>query len=67
VDVKRLGGYEVIAPFGAGGMGEVHRARDAKLGRSVALKMLPASFTENEAIGCSRAGVCACLSFVGNF
>jgi serine/threonine-protein kinase len=39
----RLGVYEVIAPIGAGGMGEVYRARDARLGREVALKILPAA------------------------
>ena len=40
----RLGAYEVIAQIGVGGMGEVYRARDAKLGRDVALKILPVPF-----------------------
>ena len=37
----RLGSYEIVAPIGAGGMGEVYRARDPKLGRDVAIKVLP--------------------------
>ena len=41
---SRLGLYEIVAPLGAGGMGEVYRARDAKLSRDVAIKVLPASF-----------------------
>ena len=43
----RLGPYEIVSPIGAGGMGEVYRARDTKLGRDVALKVLPASFTND--------------------
>src|SRR5213593_2804285 len=43
----RLGVYEVVAPIGAGGMGEVYRARDTKLNRDVAIKVLPVAFASN--------------------
>jgi len=43
----RVGSYEILAPIGAGGMGEVYRARDSKLKRDVALKILPDSFAQD--------------------
>ena len=43
----RLGPYEVVSAIGAGGMGEVYRARDTKLNRDVALKILPPAFVSD--------------------
>ena len=43
----RLGPYEIVAPLGAGGMGEVYRARDTRLSREVAIKVLPAGLAED--------------------
>ena len=44
----RLGPYEILSTIGAGGMGEVYRARDTRLGRDVAIKILPSSFSDDE-------------------
>jgi serine/threonine protein kinase len=43
----KLGPYEIQSPLGAGGMGEVYRARDARLNRDVAIKILPTSFSSD--------------------
>src|SRR5437879_11491883 len=43
----KLGPYEIVAPAGAGGMGEVYRARDVRLNRDVAIKVLPAGFARD--------------------
>src|SRR6202049_240966 len=44
----KLGPYEIQSPLGAGGMGEVYRARDTRLGRDVAIKVLPAAFSRDQ-------------------
>ncbi len=44
----RLSPYEVISPIGAGGMGEVYRAKDTRIGREVAIKLLPAEFSTQQ-------------------
>ncbi len=43
----KLGPYEILAPIGAGGMGEVYRAKDPRLGREVAIKVLPPTFSQD--------------------
>ena len=45
---SRLGPYEIVAPLGAGGMGEVYEARDTRLDRSVAIKILPSHLSSDE-------------------
>src|SRR5437870_6856226 len=44
---SKLGPYEILAPIGAGGMGEVYRAKDSRLHRHVAIKVLPADLAGN--------------------
>ena len=46
----RLGPYEILTSLGAGGMGEVYRAKDTRLGRDVAIKILPASISADSVV-----------------
>lgn len=47
VNGTRLGPYEILSSIGAGGMGEVYKAKDTRLGREVAVKVLPAKFASD--------------------
>ena len=53
---QQLGPYEVLAPLGTGGLGEVWRARDTRLERNVAMKVLPEAFAQDEREASSRFG-----------
>jgi serine/threonine protein kinase len=50
---KTLGQCEIISRLGKGGMGEVHKAKDRKLARDVAIKVLPEEFTHSCSVGCN--------------
>ena len=50
VSGTKLGPYEILSPLGAGGMGEVYRARDLRLERDVAIKVLPASLAADTSL-----------------
>jgi serine/threonine protein kinase len=52
----KLGPYEILGPIGAGGMGEVYRARDQRLSRDVAVAVLPPSFSASPIGSALRAG-----------
>jgi serine/threonine protein kinase len=64
----KLGPYEIQSPLGAGGMGEVYRARDTRLGRDVAIKVLPDSFVKDaDRLLRNKAGIPRQLQFSIDF
>jgi eukaryotic-like serine/threonine-protein kinase len=53
---EKLGPYEILAPIGAGGMGDVYKARDTRLDRIVAIKVSKTEFSERFERGCQSHG-----------
>jgi serine/threonine protein kinase len=59
---SRIGPYEILAPLGAGGMGEVYRARDERLKRDVAIKVLPSHLSSSAEVRQRFEGVAKTIS-----